>query len=315
VIDTPIATTVTNTDIYAGHDDNGALTIEHAELDSARWFLYARGNAAGSVVVSNAELFAASNGAFRSTSLSSIGLEFTHSLCQGCGFTGGDIITSPAIFWGFGSTGQTTDVRIESSNFTHLNIAGASLGGPVYITGARNTIISNNFFYNPDTTENAKAIAVGNARNIDISNNQLYWDRAYTALWGGSQAIETVNVLQIPNVHISGNNITNNSTTPLNCGICSGDSNTTNYSVVGNNFGGSGAILTQINTNILNKDQRNVVLSQDHVVKWGPSGPTVGSWKVGDIMYNIAPAIGRPMGWVCTASGTPGTWTALSNIP
>jgi len=314
-IDTPIVTTVSNAPVYAGHDFNGSLTIEHAEMDSGRWFLLSQGNASGSVVISDAEIFAASNGALRSVSLNPVDLEFTHSSCMGCGFTGGDAATGPAIYWGYGSTGQLANVRIESNSFSHLFLAGTELGGPVWVSNARNVLISKNTLYNPDMVHNVKGITVSNARDVDITDNHLYWDATYTAVWGNSQAIETIDTIQTPSVHLSGNTITNNSSATLYCGICSGDADTTGYSVIGNNFLGSGAIRTQINSNIISQQMRNTLISQDHVVKWGTTRPTSGTWKVGDIIYNNAPASGQPMGWVCTASGTPGAWTALSNIP
>lgn len=38
--------------------------------------------------------------------------------------------------------------------------------------------------------------------------------------------------------------------------------------------------------------------------------PTAGTWVVGDRLFNSAPAAGAS-GWVCTVSGTPGTWVAF----
>lgn len=37
--------------------------------------------------------------------------------------------------------------------------------------------------------------------------------------------------------------------------------------------------------------------------------PSSGTWNLGDYVLNSAPAIGQPVGWVCTTAGTPGTWT------
>ena len=42
--------------------------------------------------------------------------------------------------------------------------------------------------------------------------------------------------------------------------------------------------------------------------------PTTGTWNVGDIAYNIAPASAGYIGWVCTTSGTPGTWKTFGLI-
>ena len=39
--------------------------------------------------------------------------------------------------------------------------------------------------------------------------------------------------------------------------------------------------------------------------------PTSGTWLVGDLVFNLGPS-GAVAGWICTASGTPVTWRALS---
>ncbi len=42
--------------------------------------------------------------------------------------------------------------------------------------------------------------------------------------------------------------------------------------------------------------------------------PSVGTYTVGQIVYNATPAAGQPMGWMCTVAGTPGTWKAMANL-
>lgn len=44
------------------------------------------------------------------------------------------------------------------------------------------------------------------------------------------------------------------------------------------------------------------------------AAPTSGTFKRDDIVFNTAPSAGSPSGWVCTAAGTPGTWSALSTL-
>ena len=39
--------------------------------------------------------------------------------------------------------------------------------------------------------------------------------------------------------------------------------------------------------------------------------PTTGTWQQGDIIYKNNPGTNDPIGWLCIASGTPGTWKAL----
>lgn len=44
------------------------------------------------------------------------------------------------------------------------------------------------------------------------------------------------------------------------------------------------------------------------------AAPTAGTWPVGAIVKNSAPAVGQPKGWVCTVAGTPGTWVSEGNL-
>jgi hypothetical protein len=48
------------------------------------------------------------------------------------------------------------------------------------------------------------------------------------------------------------------------------------------------------------------------VEQWGTGAPTLLAHKVGDTVWNVAPAVGRPIGWKCTAAGIPGTWVAMA---
>lgn len=49
------------------------------------------------------------------------------------------------------------------------------------------------------------------------------------------------------------------------------------------------------------------------VVKY-PSEPTALAWIRGDMVWNEEPAVGFPKGWVCTVSGTPGTWVSMGAL-
>lgn len=48
--------------------------------------------------------------------------------------------------------------------------------------------------------------------------------------------------------------------------------------------------------------------------RWGTAAPTAGTWKVGDVTWNVAPASGGFMGWVCKTAGTPGSWTTFGPV-
>lgn len=44
------------------------------------------------------------------------------------------------------------------------------------------------------------------------------------------------------------------------------------------------------------------------------SVPTTGTWKKNTIVWNNSPSAGGFIGWICTASGTPGTWEEFGKI-
>ena len=44
------------------------------------------------------------------------------------------------------------------------------------------------------------------------------------------------------------------------------------------------------------------------------AAPASGTWQSGDIVYNSAPSGGEFVGWICTTSGTPGTWKGFGLI-
>ena len=47
---------------------------------------------------------------------------------------------------------------------------------------------------------------------------------------------------------------------------------------------------------------------------FGTGIPTVGTYTRGNIVWNLDATSGGAPGWVCTASGTPGTWKAMANL-
>jgi hypothetical protein len=46
----------------------------------------------------------------------------------------------------------------------------------------------------------------------------------------------------------------------------------------------------------------------------GPPPDCNPPWTVGSIVWNASPAEGRPMGWVCTTAGSPGSWRELPRL-
>lgn len=46
----------------------------------------------------------------------------------------------------------------------------------------------------------------------------------------------------------------------------------------------------------------------------GTQAPTVGAFSWGDEVRHARPAVGSPKSWLCTASGSPGTWVSTGNL-
>jgi len=53
---------------------------------------------------------------------------------------------------------------------------------------------------------------------------------------------------------------------------------------------------------------------ENAVIPMATQAPASGTWNAGQVVYHGAPSSGNPMGWVCTAGGSPGTWKALANV-
>jgi hypothetical protein len=58
----------------------------------------------------------------------------------------------------------------------------------------------------------------------------------------------------------------------------------------------------------------NDFLLADRLMAMGTAAPTTGTWTRGDYVRNSNPAVGQPKGWICTVSGTPGTWVSEGNL-
>jgi len=52
----------------------------------------------------------------------------------------------------------------------------------------------------------------------------------------------------------------------------------------------------------------------NRVVQHAVAAPTAGTWLAGDRQVRAPQVVGQPKGWVCTVSGTPGTWASEGNL-
>ena len=109
-----------------------------------------------------------------------------------------------------------------------------------------------------------------------------------------------IRMLSCSNVLVSGNEVA-----PFAGGAASGSgiyedtTNTSNNSVKGNSV-------------VATTPYRRISFKYD--IFYASAAPVSGDWLQGNIVWNSAPVAGGIPGWVCVASGTPGTWKAMANL-
>lgn len=57
-----------------------------------------------------------------------------------------------------------------------------------------------------------------------------------------------------------------------------------------------------------------ILTADGQKMSWDSIVPVAGAWKKGDRVFNMNAAVGSPKGWVCTVTGTPGTWVSEGNL-
>lgn len=206
-------------------------------------------------------------------------------------------------FQGFNIGGGTTATRdgtydvIVSNNIMIGNKAGAvatSYGG--YIRSSSATIIGNTFKnfgnYGIVTSE-----APGTGGQLKISKNHLenVTPRVIQVYDAGHDFIEVTN-----NTHKTAGATIN---TFISVG---GTVPNINVFVEGN-------ISDHATPNVYNIPTRPIYFRSKRTTE-RTNAPTTGTWEVGDIVWNSAPAASGFIGWVCTTAGTPGTWKTFGAI-
>ena len=67
-----------------------------------------------------------------------------------------------------------------------------------------------------------------------------------------------------------------------------------------------------IGASVLKSISGGVLTSQ--FITMSNAAPTVGTWKVGDVVMKAVPSAASTPGWVCTTAGTPGTWKNMAAL-
>ena len=220
----------------------------------------------------------------------------------------------------FGSLNGVLIVGCSNSNITNNIIDGIGQNGIILLSGAdiasTNWTITDNYIAgdamsNGIRCKNDYAPAVAQYRGNFISGNQIL---GYTSLAYGI----TIDGVYERNNIIIGNRIKNNNgASGYDCFNSTGIT-----SIVSNNiFEGRGfytGVLVTYSNNIGAVLSAVGLLTQTNgansVYYTSASPPSTGTYNVGDISWNQAPAAGGTPGWVCTTAGTPGTWKAMANL-
>ena len=175
--------------------------------------------------------------------------------------------------------------------------------------------------------------------NSSATSYHLTWDTTATA-----------NYVEITNCNFStSSNFPHTISIPSTAGVSTVKFNRNNYissvhtnantitlvssgymEVVGNTLNGISSPFNLTATNILMSDNtklncsgsdtisgryyHKVLSNNNNVETIGTVSPTSGTWNVGDVCLNSAPASAGYIGWACTVAGTPGTWKTFGLI-
>ena len=247
---------------------------------------------------------------------------FSNNICNGTGRIKGDSIIQCD-----GSQGHIISNNIVYG-FSDAALAGQTgilVSGP-YLPGIDATkyvVVENNVIFDQpcgiflgDTIENI--ICQGNS--ITLTGSTIPVNTGGISLLSYSSGGPSLNI------NVSNNTI--RSTDSLQIGI-SLASPLTN-SIIANNiisdcligiqtFTGHSLSNPLVSNNVLHSNTTNLILNDTNIIlqqAFNPATtfPSTGTYLKGDIVYNSAPTAGQPQGWVCSVSGTPGTWLAMANL-
>jgi hypothetical protein len=217
-----------------------------------------------------------------------VGLTISANTISGC------ISTDPATGFGIYVDGVTHSVAITGNVITQCSFGLVSFAGE----GPVNMVVSGNQISGATTGTYSTGMVLSTdptGSNFSLTGNVI--SGCHTSTSGGYGLVTGVNDL-----YLSGNLFTGNDLDiyPQSDQIIrsTGDAFST---------ASSGPLIVAVDSN-------NIAGGGTQQRGRGSGEPLVGSWNVGDVVYNTSPAVGYPVGWVCTTSGTPGTWNPFGAI-
>jgi hypothetical protein len=306
ILATAASTTVTSAVVVPTKDAFG-LKMNDCEMDVCRAGFDFVGNTSGSLIINNLLAYLVVRGAIRVFSIGTWDIWVNDSNFIGNGNThNGTNVTwrNSIIVQSQGTTAGT--LFIDSCQFNHFDVYGGSiifLGNEFRLTNCElNDLDSANF---------GKFVAV-EAKNVAIQNNSFI---TKTLLSYATSRIISLGSNSINAVNISGNNFVNTNASSVTNWVEASFPNA-NGIFIENSFYGN---VTSVFNNNIAFGVRNTTVPN---IGYGPAISTssaapasaTNAWVIGDIVYNNAPTSGGYVGWVCTASGSPGTWNTFGLI-
>lgn len=160
---------------------------------------------------------------------------------------------------------------------------------------------------------------VNNVRyNIDVDTCYFEWMNGECIYCEGNSSAHTEG-LTVRNCYLN-NNEGATSQSAMNLGYIKGLCIIGNTAVRYNDaliYSGQGNIsgASIIEANVIDRSKMSLLKGVSlYAFEAGNAAPTEGNHTLSEVVYNSSPSSGSPIGWVCIATGNPGTWKEFGTI-
>lgn len=290
------------------------IKINSCEFDNVRGGIKATGKAQGTLFLHNIRAYNCIWGFLNVISSGAMAVRISGGTSiEGCGQKEGQLNRRHSIYIENTSGVDLAEVRILGAKINWSDDPGVHLGGPIFVKNKRLFEMDNCLLDDLDSSSyNEKFISSVENDNFIMQNNTIISTTLLSYVYARMISISNATY---KNVKITGNTFINKSANSFERVI-----NTDYrlpYAIITDNMF-IGAFTSRYASDIANEGVRNTITG-DNVIKWGAAAPSYNPdstvvWKKGDIVYNINPAPGGYIGWVCTADGSIGTWKGFGLI-
>jgi len=308
IINDPASTSVTNAIVYPQREVIDPIEINSCEFDVVREGFRTTSNVQGHVIFNDIQAFKCVRGLIRNTSVNDIGFTLEAGCrLNGCGNPLNSELTYRYSIY-FNSGGVTAGfLNVNDAVISRLDEGTTKFGGALKFVGRCINFIDNRL----EDIDNA-----GYAKFAQITADEIVFDgnRLIShdlADYTNSRVVSFTNPSGESYLSAKGNIFINTSGSAISRFFHSDyPMSNTSFNFSGNDF--YGLVSQTFDLNISNLRNQTLYGSNTYGPFFGISTtpPTAGFYKVGDIVWNssVPNVAGAPVGWVCVASGSPGTW-------